>query len=474
MSLSSIEFVALLPIVIAVYWLLYSQRPRHIYLVLVTALFVAFNGRTHLWVLLAVLFGVMAAVALASRPAWPRRRILQAAAAGLLLTLGYYKYLPWISGLLSAQVATAIQPIGISYYVFILIGFLLDASNRGLRLRASRLPWLVLFFPFILSGPIVRLRPWSAQLSRRKRHAMRNISIGAQLFLVGAAKKILIADAIAMSTAPVWADPELFSPRAIAIAVVGFYLQLYADFSGYTDMARGVARMMGFHLPINFKAPYYAATPSEFWNRWHISLTSWIRDYVFTPLSAWTWRRVRSRRLAPVVTVTLSVILMTLVGLWHGASNNFLLFGLVHGVLIGGWYLLTGSGRRLTGGRRVLSWLVFQLLLMLTLTMFRADTLGSALAVVRGTVSSAGTASLDEALIGLALAAAAVFALQRIEWRPGRRLAVLRKDLRVFPLVVLLVLFVLYMKGLTLEGVWISPADPFFNQCQEQFIYLKF
>ena len=104
--------------------------------------------------------------------------------------------------------------------------------------------------------------------------------------------------------------------------------------------------MLGYHLPINFRAPYFAATPTEFWSRWHMSLTGWIRDYVFTPLSMAAWRRFRSRRAAPVVTLVLVISLMTLVGLWHGASNNFVLFGALHGLLIGVWYLAVGDGRR--------------------------------------------------------------------------------------------------------------------------------
>jgi D-alanyl-lipoteichoic acid acyltransferase DltB (MBOAT superfamily) len=371
--------------------------------------------------------------------------------------------------------APAPQPLGISYYTFILIGFLADSARQARPLTASRLPSLLLFFPFLSSGPIVRLRSWSAQVSRgRKRRVMRNVTIGSHLFLVGAIKKILIADPIAVSTAPIWASPGEYGQAALAIAIVSFYVQLYADFSGYTDMARGVARMMGFHLPINFKAPYFAVTPTEFWGRWHMSLTGWIRDYVFTPLSVVVWRKLPYRRTAPVVTFALSVLLMTLVGLWHGASTNFVLFGVLHGVLIGIWYAAVGTGRRLTPRQRILSWALFHILLMLSMTMFRADTLGRALEVVSGALLSRGPGSVNEALIGLAIATVAIYVFQHFDIRHSRTVARMRSDVRLFPIFLVLIFFVLYMKGLTLEGVWISPGDPFFNQGQEKFIYLQF
>lgn len=480
MAFSSLEFVSILPIIIAVYWLLWPRWAQNVFLLAASALFMALNGRFHLIVFLAVLGGTALLIAVAEHTQAYRQRILGAGVVGLLLVLCYFKYLGWISGLFSSAPVASKQPLGISYYTFILLGFLLDIRNSRARLSPGRLPSMLLFFPFLLSGPIVRLRSWSAQMShRRKRRVMRHVTIGTHLFMVGLFKKILIADAIAVSTAPVWANPSEYSHAAIAIAVVGFYVQLYADFSGYTDMARGVARMMGFHLPINFKAPYLATSPLEFWGRWHISLTGWIRDYVFTPLSMAAWRRVRSRRIAPLVTFALVVFLMTLVGLWHGASNNFLLFGMVHGVLIGSWYSVIGTGKRLRTPQRLISWALFQSLLIVSLTMLRADTLTAAYQILRDMMQGAGALPLHNTAIGLAVAATIVFGLQRLELTtgtsaPGRQLVKARSRTALFPVFVVAILGVLYMKGLTLEGVWISPADPFFNDGQEKFIYLKF
>jgi len=475
MSLSSLEFAFLLPPLIAVYWLLYARRLQHVYLALVTALFIAFNDRSNLWVLLWVLAATMTVVGAANRFEGARRWIISGGIVGLIANLAYFKYLPWLADLAGVPLPATAPPLGISYYTFILIGFLADSSRQGRLLTSWRLPQLLMFFPFLSSGPLVRLQSWSAQMSSgRKRFVMRNVTTGTHLFLIGLTKKILIADAIALSTSPIWASPTDYGRAALALATISFYVQLYADFSGYTDMARGVARMMGFHLPINFKAPYFAALPTEFWSRWHMSLTGWIRDYAFTPLSVLVWRRVSSRRLAPFVTFALSVVLMTMVGLWHGASTNFVLFGMFHGILIGAWYAAVGNGRRLSRRQRVLSWAMLQVLLIVSMTMFRADTLGRSFAVVSGIFVSHGAGSVDDAWFGLAIAIVAIYTFQRFEIRPGRRLARMRGDARLFPIYLALIVLVLYFKGLTLEGVWISPADPFFNQGQEKFIYLQF
>ena len=474
MALSSLEFITLLPMVILVYWLLWDRRLQVAFVIGLTAVLVAFDGRFHLWVLLGVIGVTTRVVAEANRAAANRNRTLTLGIVALALILCVFKYLGWAAALASWWFPALPQPLGISYYTFILIGFLLDMKGKGARIRARQLPKLLLFFPFLLSGPIVRMRSWTSQVSRRrKRRAMRNVTIGAHLFLIGAIKKILIADPIAISTAPVWAEFGAYSQSAIAMAIAGFYIQLYADFSGYTDMARGVARMMGYHLPINFKAPYLASTPTEFWSRWHMSLTGWIRDYVFTPLSLLAWRRAPAR-LRPMVTFTLVVVVMTLVGLWHGASNTMVLFGAVHGVLIGVWYALVGTGKRLSQSQRAISWLLFQGLLMLSMTMFRADSLHSAGEMVKGMIFDPGSTSLADATFGLIVAVVAVLIMQLLEWRPGRWLVRIRGDVRLFPVFVGMLLFIAYMKGLTLEGVWISPADPFFNQGQEKFIYLQF
>ena len=466
MPFSSLEFASVLPAGIALYWLLRFPAAQRIFVIVASGLFLSFTGLSHLWVFAGVVLGTTLLLAIANRAGRLRRSLLAAGVAALVATLAYYK-------------TSAGHPLGVSYYTFILIGFLLEAIN-GATLPAWRIVPSVAFFPLLLSGPIVRWRNWAPQFTRRRKPASaRNVTIGAQLFAVGAFKKILIADAIAVTTAPVWMHPDQYSRLAVAAAIAAFYLQVYADFSGYTDMARGVARMMGFHLPINFKAPYLSATPLQFWSRWHISLTTWIRDFVFTPLSIAAWRRFRSRRLTTAITALLVVTLMTLVGLWHGVSWAFVGFGAAHGVLIAVWYLAVGTGRKLTTPQRVVSAVLFQVVLMASLVLFRSGSLDGAAGVFNAMMSGEGASSLNDAWIGLALAAVAVFAFQVIEARSGvtamgRRLAAIRTNPRLLAVFVISAIAVFYFKGLTLEGVWISPAEPFFNQGQEKFIYFQF
>lgn len=465
MPFSSFEFFLCLPPCVALYYALWQPLPQRLLVMALTALFIVFPGLMHLAVFAAVVAAAAALVALANRAGRLRGVVLAAAAAGLAGSLAFFKLTP-------------LHPLGISYYSFILIGFILEA-HRGALVRARQVLPAIVFFPILLAGPIVRWRPWRAQfIRRRKRRAMRNVTIGSALFAIGAFKKILIADAIGVSTAPVWANPEDYTRLSVALCLFAFYLQVYADFSGYTDMARGVARMLGFHLPINFRAPYLAATPLEFWSRWHISLTSWIRDYVYTPLSFEAMRRVPARW-TPAVTFVLVILLMIGVGLWHDASINFVVFGGLHGVLIGLWYAAIGTGRRLTARQRLASVVLFQVILMGSLMLFRADSLGGAGRLLAAIGSSDGATTLTDAAVGLGLATLAVFGFQLIELRAGiramgRRLVVWRGNVRLFPILVIATCAVFYLKGLTLEGVWISPADPYFNQGQEKFIYFEF
>jgi len=484
MPFSSLAFVSALPFIVGLYWLLPRRNFQDIFLLLASSLFLSLSGISDLAILVIILCCVSFIVFFAQKNPLRHDLFIKILILALLTILFYFKYLTWISteifGIPRSWWLPQQQPMGISYYIFILIGILLDIPKGGAGNLPRKLPRMVLFFPILLSGPIVRFRTWSVQWGNsRKKNALKNITAGTQLFMLGCFKKILIADAIATTIAPVWTTPSDFGADAIAFALFGFYLQLYADFSGYTDMARGIARMMGFHLPVNFRAPYLAATPMEFWSSWHISLTSWIRDNAFTPMSISIWRRVRSKKLVPIVTFAMVVGLMTLVGLWHGASSKFILFGMLHGVCIGIWYSVVGQGKKMTRNIKLLSWLLFQLTLMLSLVLFRADTFAGAGEMLSGLFQKSTELSLNDGLIGLMVATAFVFFFQYIELKAGlagygRSLVALRNSTHLLPLFVIIIWGTMYMRGLTLEGVWISPADPFFNAGQEKFIYFKF
>ena len=219
-------------------------------------------------------------------------------------------------------------PFGISFYTFEAISYIVDVY-RG-RVKAERsLPHFVLFilfFPHLVSGPIVRARDFLHQTKRCKPLNWLRFQVGVQFFLIGLFKKIVIADRMLQLYEPVLSHPLEYSTAAAWMSVLAFAIGLYMDFSGYSDMAVGLAHLFGYRLCKNFDAPYLAVNISEFWRRWHISLSNWLRDYVFIPLGGSrgsTWQTNRNL-----------MITMLLGGLWHGAAWTYIVWGGLHGLLL--------------------------------------------------------------------------------------------------------------------------------------------
>jgi alginate O-acetyltransferase complex protein AlgI len=236
----------------------------------------------------------------------------------------------------SLPVLQVILPVGISFYTFEAINYTVDIY-RG-RARAERnlanFMLFITFFPHLVAGPIVRARDFLPQIARRKRWDWNRLHVGVQLFLMGLCKKLVIADRMAYYVDSVFKTPELYSSQAAWCATIAYALQIYCDFSGYSDMALGCAHLLGYHLTRNFNMPYLARNIAEFWHRWHISLSTWLRDYLFIPLGGsrgGRWRTVRNLMLT-----------MVLGGLWHGASWTFVLWGALHGALLVGHRMWTG------------------------------------------------------------------------------------------------------------------------------------
>jgi alginate O-acetyltransferase complex protein AlgI len=184
----------------------------------------------------------------------------------------------------------------------------------------------ILFFPHLMAGPIVRARDFLPQVRRPRHWSWLRLHLATQYLLLGLFKKLAIADRMAAFVDPVFADPGAYGSAALWQGALAFALQLYCDFSGYTDMALGLAHAFGYKLSRNFDMPYLSANVSEFWKRWHISLSTWIRDYVYIPLGG--------NRGGRWLTFRNLLLTMTLAGLWHGASWNFVVWGAVHGLLL--------------------------------------------------------------------------------------------------------------------------------------------
>ena len=238
-----------------------------------------------------------------------------------------------------------VLPVGISFYTFQTLSYTIDVYRRDLEPTRDALDFalFVAFFPQLVAGPIERARNLLPNITAPRRLSWEALGRGAVLCLLGLIKKVVIADAIAPSVDAIYSSPDP-SRLDIIFATWLFAIQIYCDFSGYTDIARGVAKMLGFGLMRNFAQPYFAADPQEFWRRWHISLSTWLRDYLYIPLGGnrgGGWRTYRNL-----------MATMTLGGLWHGAAWNFVLWGVYQGGLLSLHRALAGRHRQTGEGKR--------------------------------------------------------------------------------------------------------------------------
>ncbi len=253
--------------------------------------------------------------------------------------LGFFKYTNFLGNnvvfLLSLVGVTLnpvhfdiILPAGVSFFTFQSMSYTIDVYRRQLAPCRNVRDFLlfVAFFPQLVAGPIVRAADFLPQLTRRVRGSWMDIEAGLVLFAVGAVKKIVISDNIASHVDTIFANPGAFDAATLLQGLLGYAVQIYCDFSGYSDMAIGCARMMGFRFMDNFAMPYSALSIAEFWRRWHMSLSAWLRDYLYVPLGG-------NRRGVARTYVNL-MLTMLLGGLWHGASWNFVVWGGLHGVAL--------------------------------------------------------------------------------------------------------------------------------------------
>jgi alginate O-acetyltransferase complex protein AlgI len=223
-----------------------------------------------------------------------------------------------------------VLPVGISFYTFEGISYVVDVYRCQIEPERNLLRYatFISFFPHLIAGPIVRYGMLRPQLERRWRFDADEFRYGLLLFSVGLIKKVLLADALAFRVGEQLADPATVGFANAWLGMFGYAFQIYFDFSAYSDMALGLARMFGITLPWNFDRPYRAASPGEFWRRWHVSLSTWLRDYLYVPLGG--------NRRGPVRRDANLLATMALGGLWHGASLNFVGWGVYHGALLVG------------------------------------------------------------------------------------------------------------------------------------------
>ena len=381
MLLNSHSFLLVfLPLVVALYWLTPHGRPRLVLLVGASLFFYGLWDWRYVPLLLTTTLvdwvaGRLLAGSTAEGASRRRKLVLAAALALNLAVLGYFKYrgffVDQLDGVLyllgmgrPLPTIRFILPVGISFYTFAGISYAVDMYRGQYPPARSVLHYLawVTLFPYILAGPIIRYGHVGAQLESVPRRLSWALVANGLFFLVlGLAKKMLVADVMAPYVNELFAHPGRLGLWSAWAAALGYTLQLYFDFSGYSDMAVGVALLIGLRFPQNFDSPYKAVNPSDFWRRWHMSLSAWLRDYLFIPLGG--------SRGSTLLTVRNLLITFVLAGLWHGAAWTFVVWGLLWGVfqsvhvvakkygLTPGW---TWLNRPLTFAAAVLAWVFFR------------------------------------------------------------------------------------------------------------------
>ncbi len=343
MSFNSAEFLFFFPLVMLAYTVAFHrERWREVVLLVASYVFyMSWNWKYAGLLLLSTVvdYTVGRLLVQEARP-WAKKRILIISLCSNLGLLGVFKYYNFFVDLAVPAVTMfgvdlsflrheLLLPVGISFYTFQTMSYTIDLYRGEPVLEKDFLKFAVFvaFFPQLVAGPIVRARDFLPQLRRTPPVTQERVWEGSALVFRGLFKKVVLADLLGvLAVDKVFANPSAFSSWDLLIALYGYTFQIYNDFSGYSDIAIGLARIMGFELPQNFNRPYVAQSVREFWSRWHISLSTWLRDYLYISLGG---NRVAPWRVRGNLLAT-----MLLGGLWHGAALHFIAWGAYHGVLL--------------------------------------------------------------------------------------------------------------------------------------------
>lgn len=433
MVFSSASFLFLfLPVFIATYFLAPTTRAKNLITLVFSLIFYGWGEPWFVLVLLgSIAFNTVAALVIDQRRGRSRAMTLAGAIALNLLLLAVFKYAGFFVeniDVVLRQFGLALPvpqiglPLGVSFFTFHCLSYLIDVY-RG-RFAANRDPvevaLYISLFPQLVAGPIVRYKTVARQL-RCRRHSLGRASVGLRIFILGLSQKVLIADQLSQIVEAVFDRTPLPSMTESWIGLLGYTLQIYFDFAGYSNMAIGLGLILGFTFPRNFRLPYTAQSITEFWRRWHISLSSWLRDYLYIPLGGSRSGALRTyRNLATV---------FLLCGLWHGASWTFVLWGIWHGTFL--IIERLGLGRFLLFVHPLGRWAYMLFVVMGSWVLFRATSLHAAGKMYRGLVGAHDIGSIGFELhsalnpgVLLALFAGCIFAVSprlprlAITWDP--------------------------------------------------------
>ncbi|WP_367389499.1 MBOAT family protein [Lewinella sp. LCG006] len=392
MLFNSLEFALFFPVVFLLYWLVLGKRvtAQNCFLLLASYFFYGWWD----WRFLLLLFtsscvDFIIGWALGRTPEQGKRKVLLGISVLVNLgILGFFKYYNFflesfvdafslLGGNFTTERLAIILPVGLSFYTFQSMSYSIDIYRRKLQPTRNMITFLtfVSFFPQLVAGPIERARHLLPQIEKRRTFEYEQAVDGMRQILWGLFKKVVIADGCAVYVEMLFADPASQTGSTLLLGGCLFLIQVYGDFSGYSDIALGCARLLGFRLMQNFAFPFFARDVAEFWRRWNISLTTWFRDYVYIPLGGSRgsiWRKVRN-----------TFIVFITCGFWHGANWTFVLWGFAHAVLFlplllrkrNRQYLDTvAAGKRLPGALELWQMVKTFILIALVTILFRVET----------------------------------------------------------------------------------------------------
>ena len=335
MLFSSGLFWVLFLIFLPVYALLRSRRQQMVVYVVAFSLYFYYKSSAWFFMLLiitSVLDWCLSRIMSDTRKLWKRRLCLWLSIGMSLSILGFFKYANFflwnwnqmVEG--NFQPLDIILPVGISFYTFQSISYIVDVYKGRVSPTETWIEYLFFlsYFPALVAGPIVRADYFLPQIQNRDHASRQEMASGLWLIILGLVKKAVVADYIAQYNDLIFASPTGYSGLESLMGVVGYVVQIYCDFSGYSDMAIGISAIMGFRLTRNFNFPYKSRNLTDFWRRWHISLSTWLRDYVYIPLGG--------NRRGTLRTYVNNFLTMLVGGLWHGAAWKFIIWGGMHGV----------------------------------------------------------------------------------------------------------------------------------------------
>lgn len=429
MLFTQLEFPIFFLVVLVAAWCCRQRVPRNTLLLAASYYFYAYWDVRFCGLLVlstVVDFFVAKSIANSSRRSVQRWLLVLSLVVNLGV-LAFFKYFnffiesarPLLQALgLSGETLNIILPVGVSFYTFQTLSYTIDVY-RGTLKPVNRLldfALYVAFFPQLVAGPIVRARELLPQLAVVPRFSKRRLYGGMQQMLRGAVKKVLLADRLGEAVDVVFAGPDLYSGITIWIAVLAYAGQIYYDFSGYSDIAIGAAKMLGYRFPINFRHPYLSCSMSEFWHRWHMTLSRWLRDYVYISLGG--------NRTGHLATYRNLMITMMLGGLWHGAAWTFVLWGIWHGLALAVERFQKDRRRQRSQppsiGRSPLGWAITMLVVLVGWVLFRSSSLSMASGIIERMATFAN--GIDW-FPPLAIAALFCCVAEHAAWRTRLRIA---------------------------------------------------